>query len=203
MMLTWIADISGSRKARYRCDCGNVVNVFKANASRGHTVSCGCYRKRVTSERSTTHGHKRGGMRTRAYVAWMNMCSRCDNNRRPDYANYGGRGIRVCDRWRSSFENFLSDMGDPDAGMTLDRIDNERGYSPDNCRWATRAEQNLNKRSCVRYDLNGESLTLAEWSRKTGIGRVTMLKRIQAGVPLDVALTFKGNLCSLRRAGSV
>jgi hypothetical protein len=111
-----------------------------------------------------------------------------------DARNYRDRGISVCDSWRGSFEAFLTDMGEPPEGMSLDRVDNARGYSKENCRWATREEQNLNKRNNVRYTLNGRSLTLAEWSRENGIGRVTMLKRIQRGVPVDVALTTKGFL---------
>jgi len=90
-------------------------------------------------------------------------------------------------------------MGEPGPGMTLDRIDNMDDYTPENCRWTTRAVQNLNKRNCVRYELNGKSQTLAEWSRETGIGRVTMLKRIQRGVPLHLALTKVGFLKMPRR----
>jgi hypothetical protein len=96
-------------------------------------------------------------------------------------------------RWEE-FENFITDMGAPPPGTTLDRIDNMDDYRPGNCRWVSRAVQNLNKRNCVRYTLNGKSQTLAEWARETGIGRVTMLKRIQRGVPLGLALSVKGYL---------
>lgn len=103
------------------------------------------------------------------------------------------RGIRVCRRWED-FSNFLADMGEPGPGMTLDRIDNMGDYRPGNCRWTTYAVQALNKRNCVRYELNGKNQTLSEWSRETGIGRATLLKRIQRGVPLALALTTVGFL---------
>jgi len=148
-----------------------------------------------------THGQRSGllykGKRPQGYAAWVNMRQRCNNTKSPDYKNYGGRGITYSKDW-NTFERFITDMGIPASGMTLDRIDNNKSYSKNNCRWVTRAIQNLNKRNCVRYTLDNKSQTLAEWSRETGIGRVTMLKRIQAGVPISTALTFKGNLCSLR-----
>lgn len=143
------------------------------------------------------HGQRSGelyrGKRPRGYAAWVNMRQRCVNPKRSDFENYGGRGIKVCARW-DDFLTFLADMGAPSPGTTLDRIDNMRDYSPENCRWVTRAVQNLNKRSNVRYTLDGKCQTLSEWSRETGIGRVTMLKRIQRGVPLELALTVKGYL---------
>lgn len=119
------------------------------------------------------------------------MRQRCLSPHSSDYPNYGGRGIRIDPRW-NSYEMFLADMGEPEPGMTLDRIDNNGNYSKENCRWATRSVQNLNKRTCVRYELNGRSQTLAEWSRETGIGRTTLLLRIKNGVPLDQALTVRG-----------
>jgi hypothetical protein len=117
------------------------------------------------------------------------MRQRCTNRSSPDFNNYGGRGISYCRRWEV-FDAFVEDMGVPDeSNMTLDRIDNAGDYTPDNCRWVTRAVQNLNKRNCVRYDWNGKSQTLAEWSRETGIGRVTILKRLQRGWSVGRALT--------------
>lgn len=121
------------------------------------------------------------------------MRGRCNNPATADYKNYGARGIG-CDPAWDDFSVFLNDMGEPGPKMTLDRIDNAKGYSKDNCRWASRGVQNLNRRSNVRYEFNGKRLTLAEWSRETGIGRVTLLKRIQRGVPLEVALTEEGYL---------
>lgn len=191
-MLTFLAyDLR--RRARYRCECGVEILAFVYNVTSGHTRSCGCLRRIVTAERSMTHGHKSGGHRSRAYASWVGMKSRCTNPNRPDYQNYGGRGITFDPAW-SSFERFFADMGEPGQGETLDRIDNSQGYSEANCRWASWAIQNLNKRTCVRYTFNGKSQTLSEWARETGIGRVTILKRIQRGVPLELALTTKGFL---------
>jgi hypothetical protein len=185
---------SRHRRAVYRCVCGVHVIALVDNVRTGHTKSCGCLRRAVNSERFTTHGHKSGGKRTATYAAWVNMKSRCNNPKAKQYSDYGGRGITVCERWGNSFENFLADMGEKPPRMTIDRENNDGNYEPGNCRWATRSTQGLNKRNNVRYELNGKSQTLSEWSRETGIGRVTLLKRIQAGIPLDLALTVKGFL---------
>lgn len=144
-----------------------------------------------------THGQRSGvlyhGKRPRGYAAWVNMRQRCNNPKRPDYHLYGQRGITYDMRWER-FAHFLADMGEPGAGMTLERIDNNADYGPSNCKWATRGEQALNKRNNVRYAFNGKNQTLSEWSRETGIKRLTLLWRIQHGVPIDQALTVKGFL---------
>lgn len=181
------------RKAIYRCECGVEFAAFKSNVNRGSTRSCGCLRKAVNRQRFTVHGHSSDRAKSKVYVTWKNMRARCNNAKTADYKNYGGRGIGYDPAW-NSFEVFLADMGEPPLGATLDREDNSKGYSKANCRWASRKVQNLNKRSNVRYEFNGKSQTLSEWSRETGIGRVTLLKRLQRGVPLDVALTTKGFL---------
>lgn len=186
-MLSFIEDVDGKR-ARYLCDCGNETIVFKSNATRGTTVSCGCFRRKVTRDRSVTHGHKSGGTRSRTYVTWVNMKGRCNNPDRKDAKNYVGRGISYCPEWEE-FDAFLRDMGEAPEGKSLDRIDNERGYSKENCRWATRQEQNLNKRSCVHYTLHGKTQTLAEWAREIGMLAITLHKRLQRGVPIELAFT--------------
>ena len=181
------------RKALYICICGNEIELFVANAMSGHTQSCGCLRKEVTKARSITHGHSSEGKKTKVYTTWKSMKQRCNDKNSKDSKNYNGRGITYCTEWES-FENFLRDMGEPPKGTSLDRKDNSLGYSKDNCRWVSRKVQNLNKRNNVRYELDGKNLTLSEWSEETGIGRITMLKRIQRGVPLNLALTCKGFL---------
>jgi hypothetical protein len=186
-----IRDGARHKRAVYRCQCGTEFVAETANVAKGHTSSCGCLRRATTAERSTTHGHKSHGERSITYVAWVNMKGRCSNPFRPDYKNYGGRGITYDPSWER-FETFLADMGEKPSRMTLERVDNAKGYSKDNCKWASRSMQNINRRNNVFYTLNGVSKTLSEWSRQNGIGRVTMLKRIQSGVPLEVALTQKG-----------
>jgi hypothetical protein len=192
-VLTKIADVD-AKKALYECGCGVRRVLWKSNVRPGHTQSCGCLRRAATAERSTTHGHKADGKRSRVYVAWMNMKGRCYNRNRKDYPDYGGRGIVVCDRWKDSFENFLADMGEPPAGGTLGRKENDGPYEPGNCRWETSAEQSLNKRNSHRVEAFGKSLTISEWATETGIGYVTLLKRLQRGVPPEAALGTTGYL---------
>lgn len=135
---------SGQRKTqwRLRCDCGNSFVANAHSLRRGATKSCGCFQVSC----HITHGEQRGYKTTPEYRAWNNMISRCETVT-PGWKNYGGRGIKVCDRWRSSYPAFLKDMGRrPSPKHSLDRIDNDGNYEPSNCRWATKAVQSLNKR---------------------------------------------------------
>lgn len=128
-----------------------------------------------------------GASRTAIYGLWLKMIARCTKPENDDYANYGGRGIRVCDRWLS-FENFFADMGERPAGKTLDRKDVDGDYEPGNCRWATYREQNQNRRDNRLISFNGETLALQEWARRLGIRHATLQERLSKW-PLDRALT--------------
>lgn len=136
-----------NRRAVYvcRCDCGAEKELIGTALRAGDAISCGCYDR----ERRRTHGQASGGKHSLTYVSWSAAIQRCTNPRNPKYANYGGRGIGICDRWRNSFEAFLTDMGErPTAGHSLDRHPDQNGnYEPGNCRWATVVEQNRNTRA--------------------------------------------------------
>lgn len=130
---------------RCQCDCGRATVTTAVSLQQGYTKSCGCYRAEYAKTGKLRHGHGRITARSREYVIWCGMLKRCRNPNSPAYPRYGGRGINVCAEW-SKFENFLRDMGTCPEGASIERIDNDMGYSRDNCRWASSAEQNRNTR---------------------------------------------------------
>lgn len=157
-----------------KCDCGNSTRVSPASKlTRGNTKSCGCLRSMRASQRGTHHKSK-----TAEYDTWIGIKKRCYNPSEPGYENYGARGITMCDEWRDDFEAFYRDMGCRPEGLSIDRIDNDKGYSKENCRWATREVQNTNKRSNRRITALGETRLLKEWAECTGINRTTLAYRL-------------------------
>jgi hypothetical protein len=173
-----------------QCECGDAVSVHASKLNRGETRSCGCLSSETTTTRNFQHGHNKRGTRTKVYNAWCHMRQRCYNEKNKSYADYGGRGIRVCDRWIDSFENFLADMGEPpSAGHSIDRIDHEGHYEPGNCRWAAKVVQANNKRNNRLIYFAGEIKTLATWAREKGIEAETIGERLRRGWSIEKALS--------------
>lgn len=170
------------------CVCGAVRIVSMYSLLKGDSGSCGCLRRDVSRIVNTKHGctGRKRPVDTE-YKSWSQMKDRVFNPRCKAFKDYGGRGIKVCDRWRDSFAAFLADMGrKPSRNHTLDRIDNNGDYSPDNCRWATWFEQAGNTRRAFRITHNGKTLSASGWARESGLSLDTILRRIHQGKTGDM-----------------
>lgn len=173
------------------CDCGGESWVRRSSLKDAYTLSCGCWMRQQMSDRASTHGEARHGMRSAEWLTWQSVRRRCYDTRCKEYASYGGRGIKVDDRWVNSYESFLADMGrKPSPKHSIDRINGSLGYSASNCRWATSKEQNRNRSSNRNIAFNGERKTLIEWSEQTGISRTVISSRLNKGWDVGLALSI-------------
>lgn len=158
-----VTKVLPDRKAECVCDCGKKTIVYRNNITRQNTTSCGCRWVEEVANRGI-HGHTKGGSVSKLYRAWVNMKTRCYNERSSSYSYYGARGIKVCDRWLNNFENFVNDIGEPPTNKhTIDRIDSNGNYEPKNCRWLIHKEQCNNRRSNIFINAFGESKRPDEW----------------------------------------
>lgn len=182
--------ISGRVNWLCKCECGNTHEAVSHALTSGHTKSCGCWRDERNASTPMNHGHasRRKGI-SPTYRTWQAMITRCTNVSVKSFQDYGARGITVYAGWLV-FENFLSDMGEKPAGTTLERIDNEKGYGPDNCKWATKKEQARNTRANKFVDYKGQRMTQAEFAETVGRNQSTVSYRLRAGwTPEQVANT--------------
>lgn len=177
---------SATNRARWlcQCECGTQLVVGGKELRRGSTQSCGC----LSKERRRTNRVTHGKARTPEYNIWTGMLKRCRNPNDASFGNYGGRGIRVCERW-NSFENFIADMGPRPPGLTLERRDNAGDYSPENCCWAAYTVQARNRRNNRMLTANGETKCMAEWTDSLG-GHITLVRqRLRRGWSIEDACT--------------
>lgn len=186
------------------CDCGSVKEVSGSNLRNSSIKSCGCLAQEWAKNlganpefiakraaKTTKHGHKRRDLITVEYRTWLAMKRRCYDTRCKEFPNWGGRGITVCERWRQSFDAFLSDMGPRPPGHSIDRLNPNEGYEPSNCRWATLEQQGgENKRSNRSVVVNGEAFpTMAAAARANGVNLTTALRRVGCGIDVDTAFS--------------
>lgn len=174
------------------CECGNSVKIHGSRLRRGGAKSCGCTRLEKMRLARTTHGMTSIFNKVPEYANWESMKDRCYNGNCPAYKHYGGRGIIVCDRWKSSFESFYADMGSkPTPKHSIDRIDVNGNYEPSNCRWANQSEQMNNTRSNVLITFNNQTLNITQWAKVTGIANSIISWRIKKGWSIEKSLTQK------------
>jgi hypothetical protein len=191
------------------CDCGEKFVAIGSNLRNGSTASCGCVAKAwathmgsnkgyitIRAEKMVKHGAKRRNKMTVEYRTWLGMKRRCYDKNFKDYPGWGGRGIGVCEKWRNDFSAFLADMGTRPNGCSIDRIDPNRDYSPENCRWATAAQQGgEHKRSNRQVTVDGVFFdSVAAACRYFGVATSVANMRIKSGIPMEVAVKETGRL---------
>ena len=176
----------------YRCSCGNLVKTQITKVKNGYKKSCGCETIKIVKEKSTTHGMSK----TALYIRWGSIVQRCYTKNNKDYSKYGGRGIVMCDEWRNDFISFYNwaITNGYSKDLSIDRIDNDKGYSPDNCRWTTREVQNRNTRKLMTNNTSGYRGVTFNHNNKKWICRISVdKKRINLGYfedALEAAKTY-------------
>ena len=170
----------GKTMWKCRCDCGCEKIVAGSHLTSGAVQSCGCLGKEKRALSSTTHG----GRNSNLYGVWAGMKSRCSNPNNEHYKNYGGRGIAVCAEWESDFQSFSTWAlaNGYSVGLTIERINNDGNYCPENCRWANRVEQIRNRRTTLHIEISGDTKTLKEWAEESDIPYTTLWSRYKRGV---------------------
>lgn len=168
-----------------KCDCGNEKIVRLKNLKSGISTNCGCKRSKKTIDRNKTHNLRY----SKLYPIWRGMKDRCYNKKNRNYKNYGGRGIKVCDEWKNSFLEFYKFMGNPPQNKSIDRVNNDGDYTPENVRWATKQEQNENRRSSKK--ING--VCISHISISLGGAESMVGKRLKRGWAVDKAITIRAN----------
>ena len=181
-VISYAGRIGANNQWSCECKCGSICIVSGGNLKSNHTQSCGCLHKERTLISVKTHGMTK----SHEYKTWAGMLSRCYNKNNTNYHNYGQRGITVCDEWIGSFELFFVDMGKkPNSNYSIERIENNKGYSPDNCKWATAYEQANNKRNNHLITINGVEKNLTQWSLEFEIGTHIIYQRLKIGLTGD------------------
>lgn len=168
------------------CDCGNEAVSKRQSLCDGKAKSCGCLNKEINRARVYTHGLSKTGV----YKVWCSMIQRCINPNNKQFCDYGGRGITISESWRT-FENFLADMGQPQKGQSIERIDNNSGYSRENCKWVTRTEQQRNRRTNLLLTIEGVTMCATDWAEKFSMTPDMVFSRLHLGWSAEEAVGLK------------
>ena len=178
-----LSHIGPNRHSHWKCscECGGEITVGRSALTGGKTKSCGCL-QRESQAKNRKNAIKHGMSGSAEYVTWRSMMDRCANVNNP---RYGGRGIKVCERWLNSFDDFYADMGGRPVGTSLDRKDNNGNYEPDNCRWATSEEQANNRSNNIKFDFYGKPLSIKETAGKLKIGEDRLRYLVKQGLKIE------------------
>lgn len=186
------SDSNGNAKWHCQCDCGEKTISYGFNLRNKESKSCGCHSRDILIKNATKHGMSKSP----TWTSWSDMKSRCLNKNNVRYRHYGGRGIKICKRWVHSFENFIADMGErPSPNYTIDRINNDGNYEPNNCRWATYTEQNNNRKNTLWVIYKNNKMSLQQSIRAAGcvVTWHTASQRIGRGWTVDKAVETPPN----------